>query len=85
VEVAVAVPGVKRLDGYSNQEFALSSVAYTLSFRRVAYTLSLVQWMGPMVGESALLEDPLGVSFSKRSAVYRVSNLWCWARPEMYS
>lgn len=67
VEVAVAVPGVKRLDGYSNQEFALARVANTLPFRRVAYTLSRVQWMGHMVSESALLEDPLGVSYTKRS------------------
>lgn len=32
----------------------------------MTHTLRLVQWMGHMVSESALLQDPLGVSFSKR-------------------
>src|ERR1700686_2862332 len=70
VEIAVAVPGVKRLDGYSNQEFALARAANTLALRPMTYTLRLVQWVRHVVSESALLKSPLGVRVSKRSERY---------------
>jgi hypothetical protein len=61
MKIAVAVSGIKRLDGHRDQEIALSGVASSLTSRRVAYTLGLMQRMGYMVGESALLEGPRAV------------------------
>src|ERR1700722_11421344 len=66
VEVAVAVPRIKRLNWYRDQKLALPAMADALALRPMAHTFRLVQWVGHMVGESALLEDPLGIRFSKR-------------------
>ena len=66
MKVAVAVPGIKRLDGHRDQKIALPGVASSLTSRRVAHAIGLMQWMGYMVGESALFENPLAVREGKR-------------------
>jgi hypothetical protein len=65
MKVTIAVPRIKRLHGYRDQEIALSVVANALTSRRVAHTLGLMQFVRHMVGERALFEDPLAVG-SKR-------------------
>jgi len=70
MKVAIAVSGIKRPDGYRDQEIALSGVADSLASRRVAHTLSLMQRMGHMVGESAVFKDPLAIGSSKRAACH---------------
>src|SRR5208283_5548641 len=54
MKVAVTVSGVKRLDRHCDQEIALSRMTNSLTSRRVAHPLALMQRMGYMVGESAL-------------------------------
>src|SRR5579863_9158004 len=61
VQIAVAVAGIERLDGYGDQEIALSVMANSLSFRRVAYALGLFQRVGDVIGERGFLEYPLAV------------------------
>src|ERR1019366_5327599 len=61
MNVAVAVPGIKRLDRHRDQKIALSGVANSLASCRVAHTLALMQRMGYMVGESELFENPLAI------------------------
>src|SRR5579863_7300408 len=69
MKVAVAVPRIKRLHGYRDQEIALSVVANALASRRMAHTLRLMQWVRHMVGERALFEESLAVR-SKRGEGY---------------
>ena len=66
MEIAIAVPGIKRLHCYRDQELALASVADALPSRRMAHTISLVQWVRYVVSERALFEDPLAIGSSKR-------------------
>ena len=61
VKVAVAVPGIKRLDRHRDQEIALSGMANALASRRMAHALGLMQRMRHMIGESALFKDPLAI------------------------
>jgi hypothetical protein len=61
VEVTVVVPRIERLDGYRDQEIALSRVANSLPSRRGAHSFTLVQGVGHMVSESALLQNPLAI------------------------
>ena len=49
MKVAVAIPGIKRLDGHRDQKIAFSCVTSSLTSRGVAHTISLMQWMGYMV------------------------------------
>ena len=61
VNIAVAVPGIKRLYGHRDQKIALSGVANALASRRMADTLGLMQRMRHMIGKSALFQNPLAV------------------------
>ena len=65
MQITVAVPGIKRLDGHGDQKITLSGVANSLSSRRVAHPFTLVQRMGHMISESALLQNPMAVRCSK--------------------
>ena len=60
VKIAVAVSGIKRLDGYRDQELALARVANAFPFRRMAHTLGLMQGVRHVVSESGLLEESIG-------------------------
>ena len=70
MKVAIAVSGIKRLDGYRDQEIALPGVTDSLASRRAAHTLSLMQRVGHMVGDSAVFKDPLAIGSSKRAACH---------------
>jgi hypothetical protein len=61
VKIAVAVPGIKRLHWYSDNEIALSGAANAFSTRRMAGALSLMQGVRHVISESALVEKPLFV------------------------
>ena len=65
MQIAVAVPRIKRFDGYRDEEIALSGVANALSARRVADALGLMQRVRHMIRESALRQKPL---FPRRPA-----------------
>jgi hypothetical protein len=59
--VAVAVAGVKRLDGDRDQEIALSGAANSLTAGRVADAIDLMQRVRHVIGERGLFENPLAV------------------------
>lgn len=61
MKVAVAVAGVKRLDGDRDQEITLSGVASSFTAGRVADAIDLVQRVRHMIGERGLFENPLAV------------------------
>ena len=61
MQVAVAVAGIEGLDGDGDQEVALSFVADALAARGVAHAFGLVERVRNVVGQCALLEDPLVV------------------------
>jgi hypothetical protein len=65
MKIAVAVSGIKRLHRYRDQELALTGVANTFPFGRMAQTVGLMQGVRHVVREGALLQDPLAVG-SKR-------------------
>jgi hypothetical protein len=62
MEIAVAVARVEGLHGHRNEEVALSGVADALATSGVADAVGLMKRMRNVVGESGLLEDPLGIS-----------------------
>ena len=66
VQVAVAVPGIKRFDGHGDQEIALPGVADALASRRMAYTLALMQRVRDMIGEGGLFQSPLAIRGKRR-------------------
>jgi hypothetical protein len=68
VQVAVAVAGIERLDGDGDQEVALSFMANAFAARGVAHAFALMQRVGYVVGESALLEHPLVVGREEMGA-----------------
>jgi Na+-transporting NADH:ubiquinone oxidoreductase subunit NqrA len=66
VKIAVAIAGVERFDGHSNQEVALSRVAHSLPAGGVAHAFHLVQRVRHMVSEGASFQDPLAVGLRER-------------------
>jgi len=62
VQVSVAIAGVERLDGNRDQELPLALVADALAARGVAAAVGLMQRVRDVVGEGALLQNPLVVS-----------------------
>ena len=65
VEVAIAVAGVEGFDGDGDEEVALSLAAGSLPARGVADAIGLMKRVRDVVGERALLENPLGVGEGK--------------------
>ena len=65
VQVAVAIAGIEGLYGDCDQEVALSVVANAFAAGGVALAVGLVQRMRDVVGQGALLEDPLVVRCEK--------------------
>jgi hypothetical protein len=65
VQVAVAITGIEGLYGDCDQEVALSVVANAFAAGGVAHAVGLVQRMRHVVGQGALLEDPLVVRREK--------------------
>jgi hypothetical protein len=61
VQITVAVPGIEGLDRNRDQEVALSSMANAFAARLMTHAFSLMQGMRHMVGQCALLQDPLTV------------------------
>ena len=74
VKVAIAVPRIKRLNGYRDQEIALSGVADTLAYRRMADAIDLMQRMRHMIGESALFKNPLAIGPAKCGKRHKQKN-----------
>ena len=66
VKVAVAIPRFERLDGRRHQEIAMPRLANALAARAVADAFALVQRVGHVIGESGLIEDPLGLRSGER-------------------
>ena len=62
MQVSVAIAGVERLDGNRDQELTLALVADALAARGVAAAVGLMQRVRDVVGEGALLQNPLVVS-----------------------
>src|ERR1019366_1066735 len=65
VKIAVAVPGIERLNGHRYQEIALSGVASAFASRRVADPINLMQRVRYVIRESGLFESPLAICLSK--------------------
>src|ERR1035438_4495939 len=65
MQVTVAVPRIKRLDGHRDQEIALPGVADALASRRMAHALALMKRVRDMVSEG-LFQNPLAVRWGKR-------------------
>ena len=61
MKVAIAVSGIKRLDGHGDEEVALSRVADALAARRMADAFALMQGMRYVIGQRGLFENPLAV------------------------
>jgi hypothetical protein len=61
VDVAVAVAGVEGFDGDGDEEVALSVVTNALAASGVADAVGLMERVGDVIGEGALLEEPLVV------------------------
>src|SRR6201987_3233756 len=66
MKIAIAVPRVKRLHRYRDQEIALSGVANTLASRRVADAVNLMQGVRHVIRESGLFKSPLAIRLAKR-------------------
>ena len=61
VNVAIAVAGVEGFDGDGDEEVALAVVTEALAAGSVADAVGLMEGVGDVIGESALLEEPLAV------------------------
>jgi hypothetical protein len=59
VEVAVAIPGIKRLDRNRDKEIALSIVTSAFASCRVANAINLMQRVRDVIREGGLFKDPL--------------------------
>ena len=66
VKIAVAVSRIKRLNGYRDQEIALTSVTNALASRRVADAVGLMQRVRHMIRESGLFKNPLAIRLRER-------------------
>ena len=71
VQIAVAVPRIKGLDGHGDQKIALPGVADAFASRRMAYALALMQRVRDMVGEGGLFQNPLAICCQRRNASRR--------------
>src|SRR4029077_19796994 len=61
VKIAIAVARIKRFHGHSDEEVALSGMADALATSGVADAIRLMERVRDLIGESALLETPLGI------------------------
>jgi len=66
VEVAITVAGVEGLHGNGDEEVALSGMTGSLPAGGVADAIGLIKRVRDVVGEGALLQNPLAVSKRKR-------------------
>jgi hypothetical protein len=65
MKIAVAVSGIERSYGRSDQEIALSGVANALALRCVADAIHLVQRVRNVIRESGFIEGPLTIRLSE--------------------
>jgi hypothetical protein len=68
VKIAIAVARIKRFHGHSDEEVALSDMADALATSGVADAVRLMERVRDVIGESALLENPLGIGGQRESA-----------------
>ena len=61
VEIAVAVPRIKRLHWYRDQKIALSFAANTLASRGMTNAIGLMQRVRDMIRESGFFKNPLAI------------------------
>jgi hypothetical protein len=71
VKIAVAVPGVKGLHGYRDQEFALSPVANAFASRRVADAFTLMQRVRNVVRERGFFKNPKAIRLGKPGSQHK--------------
>jgi len=65
VEVAVAVARIERLDGDRDEEIALPVMTDAFASSGMAGALTLMEWVRDVIGERALVENPLAVDGEK--------------------
>src|SRR5205807_9996972 len=68
VKIAIAVARIERFHGHSDEEVALSGMADALATSSVADAIRLMERVRDVIGESALLENPLGIGGQRESA-----------------